>query len=348
MDISEFGKIDSGELAHIYSICNKNGAKLSVTDLGATIVGLEVPDKNGNMRDVILGYDNAKEYQSHTFYFGACIGRNANRINKAVVELNNKNVSLEVNDNDNNLHSGTHGFHNVLWGVCSPEPNSIALTYLSKDGEQDFPGNMETKVTYTLTDDNELIIHYEAVSDKTTVANFTNHSYFNLNGHDSGNVYDQELMIKAQAYTPVIDAKAIPTGEIQSVDGTPFDFRGYKKIGLDIEADNTQIKYGNGCDHNFALDKNGHEMTLAGSARSAESGIQMDVYTDCVGMQFYSGNFIEKHQGKSGAMYDFRNGFCLETQYFPNAVSEPKFESPVINPGEKYDSITKYSFSLFI
>lgn len=348
MDISEFGKIDSGELAHIYSICNKNGAKLSVTDLGATIVGLEVPDKNGNMRDVILGYDNAKEYQSHTFYFGACIGRNANRINKAVVELNNKNVSLEVNDNDNNLHSGTHGFHNVLWGVCSPEPNSIALTYLSKDGEQDFPGNMETKVTYTLTDDNELIIHYEAVSDKTTVANFTNHSYFNLNGHDSGNVYDQELMIKAQAYTPVIDAKAIPTGEIQSVEGTPFDFRDYKKIGLDIEADNTQIKYGNGFDHNFALDKNGHEMTLAGSARSAESGIQMDVYTDCVGMQFYSGNFIEKHQGKSGAMYDFRNGFCLETQYFPNAVSEPKFESPVINPGEKYDSITKYSFSLFI
>ena len=344
MDISEFGKIDSGELAHIYSICNKNGAKLSVTDLGATIVGLEVPDKNGNMRDVILGYDNAKEYQSHTFYFGACIGRNANRINKAVVELNNKNVSLEVNDNDNNLHSGTHGFHNVLWGVCSPEPNSIALTYLSKDGEQDFPGNMEAKVTYTLTDDNEIIIHYEAVSDKTTVANFTNHSYFNLNGHDSGNVYDQELMIKAQAYTPVIDAKAIPTGEIQSVDGTPFDFRDYKKIGLDIEADNTQIKYGNGFDHNFALDKNGHEMTLAGSARSAESGIQMDVYTDCVGMQFYSGNFIEKHQGKSGAMYDFRNGFCLETQYFPNAVSEPKFESP----GEKYDSITKYSFSLFI
>lgn len=348
MDISEFGKIDSGELAHIYSICNKNGAKLSVTDLGATIVGLEVPDKDGNMRDVILGYDNAKEYQSHTFYFGACIGRNANRINKAVVELNNKNVSLEVNDNDNNLHSGTHGFHNVLWGVCSPEPNSIALTYLSKDGEQDFPGNMETKVTYTLTDDNELIIHYEAVSDKTTVANFTNHSYFNLNGHDSGNVYDQELMIKAQAYTPVIDAKAIPTGEIQSVEGTPFDFRDYKKIGLDIEADNTQIKYGNGFDHNFALDKNGHEMTLAGSARSAESGIQMDVYTDCVGMQFYSGNFIEKHQGKSGAMYDFRNGFCLETQYFPNAVSEPKFESPIINPGEKYDSITKYSFSLFI
>ena len=348
MDISEFGKIDSGELAHIYSICNKNGAKLSVTDLGATIVGLEVPDKNGNMRDVILGYDNAKEYQSHTFYFGACIGRNANRINKAVVELNNKNVSLEVNDNDNNLHSGTHGFHNVLWGVCSPEPNSIALTYLSKDGEQDFPGNMETKVTYTLTDDNELIIHYEAVSDKTTVANFTNHSYFNLNGHDSGNVYDQELMIKAQAYTPVIDAKAIPTGEIQSVDGTPFDFRDYKKIGQDIEADNIQIKYGNGFDHNFALDKNGHEMTLAGSARSAESGIQMDVYTDCVGMQFYSGNFIEKHQGKSGVMYDFRNGFCLETQYFPNAVSEPKFESPVINPGEKYDSITKYSFSLFI
>lgn len=348
MDISEFGKIDSGELAHLYSICNKNGAKLSVTDLGATIVGLEVPDKKGKLRDVILGYDNAKEYQSHTFYFGACIGRNANRINKAVVELNNKNVSLEVNDNDNNLHSGTHGFHNVLWGVCSPEPNSIALTYLSKDGEQDFPGNMETKVTYTLTDDNELIIHYEAVSDKTTVANFTNHSYFNLNGHDSGNVYDQELMIKAQAYTPVIDAKAIPTGEIQSVEGTPFDFRDYKKIGLDIEADNTQIKYGNGFDHNFALDKNGHEMTLAGSARSAESGIQMDVYTDCVGMQFYSGNFIEKHQGKSGAMYDFRNGFCLETQYFPNAVSEPKFESPVINPGEKYDSITKYSFSLFI
>lgn len=346
MNKIEFGKISSGEQAFLYTISNKNGAKLSVTDYGAAIVSLLVPDNKGELRDVVLGYDKVEDYQSHTFYFGAFIGRNSNRINKARCEINGEMVELEVNDNDNNLHSGKNGFSNVIWNVTSPSDNSLELTYLSKDGEQDFPGNMEAKVTYTLTDDNELVLHYEAVSDKTTVANFTNHSYFNLNGHDSGIVYDQELLVKANEYTPVIDAKAIPTGELKSVENTPFDFRSYKKIGLEIEADDTQLKYGNGYDHNFALDKAGHEMALAASARSLESGIVMDVYTDCVGMQFYSGNFIEMHRGKGDVLYDRRNGFCLETQYFPNAVSEPAFESPILKAGEKYETVTKYSFSL--
>jgi aldose 1-epimerase len=210
--------------------------------------------------------------------------------------------------------------------------------------EQDLPGNMTAKVTYRLTDDNELILSYEAVTDKTTIANFTNHTYFNLDGHDSGRMEEQELEIRASYYTPVADSKSIPTGDVEKVAGTPLDFRTMKKIGANINDDFIQLKYAGGYDHNFVLDKADGSLQLAARAKAVNSGISMDVYTDCVGLQLYAGNFIGEQNGKDGVKYGDRHGFCLETQYFPNAINEENFKSPILNPGEKYHSVTKYCF----
>ena len=287
----EFGKTKEGNTVTKYLLKNKNGMEVAVMDLGATIVSVLVPDKNGLKRDVVLGYDTPQEYQEHTCYFGAVIGRNANRIGGAKIVLDDREYPLE-------------------------------------------------------TDDNALSIAYEAVSDQTTVANFTNHAYFNLNGHDSGCMENQELEILASYYTPVKDGEAIPTGNVEKVAGTPMDFRKMKKIGQDIGVDFEQLKFVGGYDHNFVLDKADGTMQLAARARSEKSGICMDVYTDCVGIQLYAGNFIGKQTGKGGASYDSRHAFCLETQYFPNAVNEPNFKSPVLHVGETYHSQTKYCFSV--
>ena len=333
MSSIEFGKTKEGKTVTKYLLKNKNGMEVSVMDLGATIVSVLVPDRNGVKRDVVLGYDTPQEYQDHTCYFGAVIGRNANRIGGAKIVLGDREYQLEKNDNGNNLHSGKNGFHAVIWSVEQQKEDEITFFYLSKDLEQDFPGNMTAKVTYTVTDDNELSIAYEAVSDQTTVANFTNHAYFNLNGHDSGCMENQELEILASYYTPVKDGEAIPTGDVEKVAGTPMDFRKMKKIGQDIGADVEQLKFVGGYDHNFVLDKADGTMQLAARARSEESGIQL-----------YAGNFIGKQTGKGGASYDSRHAFCLETQYFPNAVNEPNFKSPVLEVGDTYRSQTKYSF----
>ena len=344
MKTEEFGKTKEGRQVTKYTISNQNGMKMSVIDLGATIQSVKMKNKEGKELDLVLGYDDPKDYQNYTFYFGAAIGRNANRIDQAEVTLDGKKVTLEQNDNENNLHSGSKGFHAVLWTLEKSDDHSMTFSYLSKDGEQDFPGNMQAEVTYTLNDENEIEISYHAVSDKETVANFTNHSYFNLNGHDSGYVENQELEILASYFTPVKNSKSIPTGEIVKVSGTPMDFRNMKRIGEEIGADYQQIVYAGGYDHNYVLDKADGTMQLAARAMSKESGITMDVYTDCPGIQFYSGNFITDHQGKEGVEYGFRQGFCLETQYFPNAVNEEQFEAPVLKPGEEYVSATKYSF----
>ena len=234
----------------------------------------------------------------------------------------------------------------MIWDVVQESAQSITFSYVSRDGEQDFPGNMTAKVTYTLDDNGEVAIAYEAVCDQTTVANFTNHAYFNLDGHDSGVMEGQKLELHASYYTPVIDSKAIPTGELAKVAGTPFDFREMKEIGRDIEADDTQLRYAGGYDHNYALDKADGTMQLAARARGAKSGICMDVYTDCVGIQLYTGNFITPQTGKGGVQYDRRHAFCLETQYFPNAVNEKNFKSPVLKAGDTYRSVTKYCFGL--
>lgn len=341
-----FGKTKEGKDVTKYTLVNKSGMEMSVIDLGATIVSLKVAGKDGGLHDVTLGYDNPVDYQERTCYFGAVIGRNANRINQARICINGEEVQLEQNDNENNLHSGSKGFHAVIWNVEKAENNRIVFTYLSKDKEQDFPGNMNAKVIYELTDENELVITYEADTDKTTVANFTNHAYFNLDGHNSGSVENQELEILASYYTPVIDAKAIPTGEVAKVSGTPMDFRKMEKIGARINADFEQIKYAGGYDHNYVLDKADTTMQLAARAKAAKTGICMDVYTDCAGVQLYSGNFITEQKGKENAEYGFRHGFCLETQYFPNAINDENFKTPVLNPGETYKSSTKYSFSI--
>ena len=248
MSSIEFGKTKEGKTVTKYLLKNKNGMEVSVMDLGATIVSVLVPDRNGVKRVVVLGYDTPQEYQDHTCYFGAVIGRNANRIGGAKIVLGDREYQLEKNDNGNNLHSGKNGFHAVIWSVEQQKEDEITFSYLSKDLEQDFPGNMTAKVTYTVTDDNELSIAYEAVSDQTTVANFTNHAYFNLNGHDSGCMENQELEILASYYTPVKDGEAIPTGDVEKVAGTPMDFRKMKKIGQDVGADVEQLKFVGGYD----------------------------------------------------------------------------------------------------
>ena len=254
MQKRSFGQTKEGREVTEYTLVNAQGMTLSVIDLGATIVSITMKGSDGNVYDVVLGYDTPVDYQNNTCYFGAVIGRNANRIDHARIHLDGKDYSLEANDNENNLHSGSHGFHAVIWDVVQESAQSITFSYVSRDGEQDFPGNMTAKVTYTLDDNGEVAIAYEAVCDQTTVANFTNHAYFNLDGHDSGVMEGQKLELHASYYTPVIDSKAIPTGELAKVSGTPFDFREMKEIGRDIEADDTQLRYAGGYDHNYALD----------------------------------------------------------------------------------------------
>lgn len=342
-----FGSTNEGQTVTKYSLKNSAGMTVEIINLGAAIVSVKMPDKNRTVRDVVLGYDSPVDYQNNTCYFGATIGRNANRIANAKVMLDGTEYSLEQNDNENNLHSGANGFSEKIWTAEeNGTGNEITFSIISGDLEQGFPGNMTAKVTYTLTDENELGISYEAVTDKTTVANFTNHSYFNLDGHDSGNVEEQELEILASHYTPVVDAKAIPTGEIAEVSGTPMDFRTMKKIGADINDKFEQLIFAGGYDHNYVLDSADGSLRLAARAKAAKSGICMEVYTDCAGIQLYAGNFIGQQIGKGGVSYDSRHGFCLETQYFPNAVNEPTFQTPVLKAGDCYRSTTKYCFSV--
>lgn len=342
-----FGTSKHGEAVTVYTLENQNGMQARVTDYGATLVSIIVPDRDGNKRDVLLGFDNVTGYENHTCYFGAIIGRNGNRIANAEAVIGGVAYRLDANDHENNLHSGSHGIDKKIWQVKAYTGQEIALTCISGDLEQGFPGTMEIQVTYTLTDDNCVEIRYQAVSDKDTVANFTNHAYFNLSGHNSGNVCGQELMLAASHFTPVADAKAIPTGEIAPVAGTPMDFLAAKPIGRDIEADDTQLKYGGGYDHNFVLDKRekGAYERMA-TAYAPDSGIVMEAYTDLPCVQFYAGNFIGALNGKQGAVYGDRHGFCLESQFAPNAVNEPKFESPVIKAGEVYRTKTGYRFSV--
>lgn len=342
-----FGTSRQGEAVTVYTLENKGGRKVRVTDYGATLVSILVPDRNGKMQDVLLGYDNVTGYENNTCYFGAVIGRNGNRIANAQCQVGGVTYQLDRNDNENNLHSGVKGMDTVIWGVKEYTGSTIALTCKSADGEQGFPGNMDVQVAYVLADDDTLEIHYEASADKDTVANFTNHAYFNLAGHASGSILDQELMLRASHFTPVIDSKAIPTGEIAPVTGTPMDFTAAKAIGRDIEADDIQVGYGGGFDHNFVLDKDEKgAFELFAEAYAPSTGIVMKAYTDLPGVQFYSGNFITKQDGKQGAVYNKRQGFCLETQYFPNAVNEPAFESPILKAGDIYKTKTSYRFSV--
>ncbi len=346
MNSKFFGKTKEGKEAFLYTISNSQGMEVCATDFGATVVSIFVKDKDGNRRDVVLGYDDVSDYQKGTSYFGATVGRNCNRISNAKVTIDGTEYPLEANDRGNNLHSGSNAVSEQIWSVASQEENRITFHYTSPDLSEGFPGTAEIDVTFEVTEDNSLAIHYHAVSDKKTVFNFTNHCYFNLNGHDGANVLDHVLEIHASHYTPVSSNKAIPTGEIAEVEGTPFDFRTAKRIGQDIEADHEQLSYGGGYDHNFALDRTGDGVEKMAEIYSPESGIHMDVLTDRIGMQLFTMNFIGGHPGKGGISYNGRASFCLETQFFPNAINEPNFVTPLTDAGEAFDSRTVYHFSV--
>ncbi len=339
-----FGKNEKGEETSLYVFENKNHATMKVSDHGATLVSLLVPDRDGVMKDVVLGYDDAASYEGNTGYFGATIGRNGNRIGNSQMMIDGKLCKIPANENENNLHSGPNGFDRALWEVKGHTDNSITLYHLSTEEEQGFPGNLKVEVTYTLTDGNAVEISYRGEADKTTVMNFTNHSYFNLGGHDSGSIEGQKLQIFADSYTPVKDSKSIPTGEIAPVEGTPMDFRTMKPIGQDINADFEQLKFTDGYDHNFVLSDKAGEMKVMANAYCEETGIAMEASTDCCGVQLYVGSFITDRTGKGGAHYGRRNAFCLESQFYPDAVNKENFPSPIVKAGDVFTTKTVYRF----
>ena len=342
-----FSKTIDGKAVQLYFLKNKNEVKTAITNYGGRIVSLWVPDKNGTLTDVVLGYDSLSLYQEEQEpYFGALIGRYGNRIGKATFKLNDTTYKLAANNGPNTLHGGPTGFHARVWEANQVNDQTLQLSYLSKDGEEGYPGNLTVKVTYTLTDDNELKIDYEATTDKTTVANLTNHAYFNLNGEGSGTINNHLLTINANRFTPV-DSVLIPTGKLQNVAGTPFDFRKSTAIGSRLEAQDEQIKNGKGYDHNFVLNGAARSLKQAATAVGDKSGIVMEVLTTEPGVQFYGGNFLNnKEIGKGGKVYDFRTAFCLETQHFPDSPNQPSFPTTTLKPGDTLKSTTIYKFSV--
>ena len=343
----KFGTLPTGEEVKIYHLENKKGAYVEVLQYGAILVKVCVPDKNGELKDVVLGYDDMESYEVNGCFFGAIIGRSGNRIAGARFSLYGQEYQLDKNENDNNLHSGPDGFEKKLWKVAeiSDDKNSVIFNRISPDGENGFPGEFDVSVKYEFTEDNELKIHYQGICDEPTVANMTNHSYFNLNGEGSGTAMDQYLTIHAKYYTPVADSHSIPTGVYEEVAGTPMDFRTAKQIGQDIEAEFEQLKFTGGYDHNYVTDNyaKGNRRLIA-TAYSDKTGIAMDVTSDCPCVQFYAANFVENEHGKNGHTYNKRDAFCLETQVEPNAVNVEDFHSPILNAGEQYDSVTAYHF----
>lgn len=344
MKTEAFGSIQSGKKATLYILENKNHTVVKVTDFGATLVSVLFADKDGVMKDMVLGYDDAASYEKGTSCFGATIGRNGNRIKDARFTINGKEWMIEANENGNSLHSGKNGFNHLMWEMKESGDNYVTFYHYSPQEEQGFPGNMHVTVTYTLDDEDTVHITYHAKADADTVMNFTNHSYFNLAGHDSGVMLDQKLQLFADAYTPDEDSHSIPTGEIAPVAGTPMDFTTMKPIGQDINADFEQLHFTGGYDHNYVLSDKPGTMRQMAKAECDASGIAMDAYTECCGVQLYAGNFIGTQTGKGGVTYGDRHGFCLESQFYPNAVNEKNFPSPVVPANTEYHSETKYHF----
>ncbi len=343
-----FGIMPDGKEVYIYTFKNSNGMEVEICTYGGTIVSSMVPDKNGKFLDVILGYDNLENYLKGDKFFGALIGRFGNRIQYGKFNLNGLEYNLAQNDGNNHLHGGQKGFDKVVWDakIVEAELNTLELSYFSVDCEEGYPGNLDVKVTYVLTDDNALEINYRATTDKDTILNLTNHTYFNLSGHSSGDVLNHKLMINADKFT-VNDKYSIPTGEIKEVEGTPMDFRTSTIIGANIDSDYEQITFGNGYDHNWVLNDNKSHILKAAQVIDESTGIIMDVYTTTPGIQFYSGNFLDGCDiGKNKAIYNIRNGLCLETQYFPNSINCSNFKSPILREGEEYKHKTIYKFSV--
>ncbi len=343
-----FQQVIDGKQTDLFVLKNKNNMQAAVTNYGGRLVSLLVPDKDNNFADVSVGFDSVLQYETSTEpYFGATIGRYGNRIAKGKFSLDGKEYTLFTNNGPNTLHGGKKGFQYVVWDAKQIGDSILELSYLSKDMEEGFPGNLQVKVIYHLTEANELKLTYEALTDKKTVINLTNHAFFNLNGTGSGTINNHVLMINADHYTPV-DSTLIPTGEIIPVANTPFDFRTAVAIGKNVDADDVQLKNGNGYDHNFVLNKN----TTAGLNHAAtvvadKTNIIMEVFTTEPGLQFYGGNFMQsKNRMKGGGKDDFRTAFCLETQHFPDSPNQPSFPSTVLEPGKAYSSSSVYKFSV--
>jgi len=344
MESRVFGKTPEGGTVSLYTIQNKNGIKAEVINYGGIVVSLYVPDKYGNLDDIVLGFDDFDSYLNRNPFFGAIAGRHANRIEDASFELNGKKYTLLRNNGRNHLHGGAKGFDKVLWEVVEHNDSLIKLFYRSTDGEEGYPGNLDVTVTYVLTDNNEWVIDYKAVSDADTVVNLTNHTYFNLAGHGSGSIMDHELKINADKYT-VNNEECIPTGEIKDVSGTIMDFRRGKAIEPKPQPGDDTLLFRGGYDHNFVLNKEIENIGWIAELYDPKSGRKMDVYTTKPGVQLYtSNNFDGTLTGKDGVRYCKWAGVCLETQFFPNAMKHRHFPSPVLKAGEQYNHITIYKF----
>lgn len=337
-----YGETPDGP-ADLYTISNGKGVEVKITNYGGVITSLKVPDKAGVSEDIVLGFDSLSSYMKDSPYFGAIIGRYGNRIAKGKFAIDDKTYSLKKNNGPNHLHGGIKGFDKVLWTGTIID-NGVALSYLSPDMEEGYPGNLETTVEYTLNESSELKIAYTATTDKPTICNLTNHSYFNLAG--TGNILKHQLQIKADWYTP-IDKNLIPTGKLAGVKNTPLNFRIPTEIGERIDADHKQIAYGQGYDHNFVLSMQPRTLSKAAGVYEPTSGRYMEVLTTEPGIQFYSGNFLDGTlTGKNGEAFTKRSGFCLETQHFPDSPNQSLFPTTVLNPGDTYASTTVYRFSV--
>jgi aldose 1-epimerase len=347
LDKSGFDKTIEGNTVTLLGLTNNNGMLTEITNYGGRVVSLWVPGKDGKYTDIVLGYDSLDGYlSSNEGYYGAIIGRYANRIAKGVFNLNNVAYNLAINNGENHLHGGKNGFNNVVWEARLIDYSTLELSYNSIDGEEGYPGNLDIKVIYQLTNKNELKVEYWATTDKSTPVNLTHHSFFNLHGDGRGSINDHLLQINAESYTPV-NQNLIPTGEIADVKGTPMDFRIAKTIGKDLDKESKQLEYGNGYDFNWVINQNTKGLNFAAKVEDPASGRVMEVYTNEPGMQFYGCNFLNGSDiGKNNRAYRSQEAFCLETQHSPDSPNQANFPTTILNPGEKYHSICIYKFSL--
>lgn len=338
-----FGELKDGQEVSLFTLENRRNLTVKIITYGGIITSILTPDQKGKPDDIVLGFNSLEDYLGKHPYFGALIGRYGNRIAKGKFSLNGKEYRLAVNDGENHLHGGLVGFDKVVWDAEELRDDAevgVRLSYLSKDGEEGYPGNLHTTVTYLLNDQNELKIAYKAATDQPTVVNLTNHAYFNLAGAGSGDILDHEIMINAHRYTAITD-DLIPTGELKPVQGSALDFTTVKRIGADIN------KVKGGYDHNYVLDKAGNELTLAAKVFEPKSGRILEVFTTEPGIQFYTGNFLDGTlTGKEGKPYGKYAGFCLETQHFPDSPNQPGFPGTLLNPGDLYQQVTIYKFSV--
>ena len=348
IDKKPFGVTKDGIDINQYILKNANGMQITVINYGGIITSWKAKDRDGSYEDIVLGFDNLSDYESSSPYFGALIGRYGNRIKEGKFSLDGVDYTLEVNNGENHLHGGVKGFDKVIWEVekeVKESSASLILRHISTDMEEGYPGNLDVKVIYTLTNDDELKVRYEAETDKKTIVNLTQHSYFNLSANLSRDILAHQITIDADSFLPV-DKTLIPSGELRDVEGTPFDFRVPKRVGDDNNEDYTQLTFGNGYDHCWVLNNQNEGVRFVASAYDTLSGRSLEIFSDQPGIQFYSGNFLDGTlKSKDGGNYEFRSGFCLETQHYPNSPNQESFPSVILNPGEKYNTETIFRFS---